>query len=565
MTTLSGDYGPGVLIRQNSGGPIEYSYDYITWNTLSFPCTLTKGTGSTFSIFFTTDITLTTPNDYFEIASDNIQIGSGNYREDGTIPIITIDSVSNYPGLVKNGERYVNGYNSIEIRTLQIVISGSSTLLTGGGWFGQFGYSYGAINNLINNCSTTAPIPASCGGIVGQHTAGSSGYLIIEFCYSTNTIGDGAGGIVATRGAETNGTILINNCFSSGSMGLNSGGIIANRCAVDNGTIIIENCYSTGSIGTAAGGIIGANAAGQMLFPDGQITINQCYSTGSIGNSAGGIVGNVPVGTVAVTKCYSTGTIGTSAGGVFGAGANDVNKQSAFNCYTSGTGVGNGIFSGDTNDNRTNSINNYSELNNSSSGWNDVNVSSRFTGTPTTTAYGSTWCQPDGPNTAYKLSSSSAYSPYSIFITNTISGTVTAGESTNGGVIPGFTYSLLEINGVPPASEPTITITDSTGAINTTTGTAAGTYTIYVFATKNPYSVTTYTLTVSSGGGGGSGSGEEVTCCDRPMNLVNVDYSERNQFVAGNTMIADTSVRRSAYSSYSELLRLKMAYAAKLS
>jgi hypothetical protein len=111
--------------------------------------------------------------------------------------------------------------------------------------------------------------------------------------------------------------------------------------------------------------------------------------------------------------------------------------------------------------------------------------------------FGSIWCQPDGYNTPYKLSSS-AFSPYTItfYANDQISETIVAGGETTGPIASGFTHKLLQVNDLMPSNFPELSINEETGKIGTAISKETQTYVIYIYSTQNPYAVTELTLTV---------------------------------------------------------------------
>jgi hypothetical protein len=528
-------YGAGgttIYIRQ-VGSDIRYSSDpnALDGPIISWPCAVenTDTAAGTLTIIFSTDITLNNDdtlgtNKYFYCISDEIQFGNQYLNDDGSRPIITIDGITNYPGLVQNGSFSSNGKNFIRIKNLHIhAINGSETTLQGG-WVAQEYFSKGS-ESSIANCSSDGPILA--GGIAGNSVGNDGGSVIISGCYSTgDQINFGAGGIVGFYPGYIGGIISITQCWSSGLIFIEGGGIVGD--SIDSTSVTIANCYSTGAIGESGGGIVGQNAG---IGGDGETTlnINNCYSTGAIGDNAGGICGKLAGVNAIVDNCYSLGTIGTGGGAIFGASSTGTDT----NCYSTNGGA-----------------------------WSDSAANSSLADTPVTTNYGFNWSRVNGLNTPYILSTS-YYSPYTLQLIRAYDSSIVKGTSTSGGVVPGYTYSLLEINNDLPSSFPFISIDSSTGVLSTTSSSEAGLYNMYIYSTKNPYSITQYFLTITSGGGGDVTPAEEVPCCEKPLYLSNTtDYTTRNKFAEGNTLIGSTAIRR-APMSYTDLLYKKMAYAAK--
>jgi hypothetical protein len=501
-----------IYIRQGDEN-VEYSLDQNSWSEIVWPYAINNYSPEyTFvSVIFTTDITLTSNNHYFIVETGSIIFGDYySLRPDGTRPIITVANSINYPGLVQNGISSSNGHSNIGIFNLEIEAR-DSTLAEEGGWFAQAHYGGNAGSNIIANCFTNAPIPNNCGGIAGSYLAKDEGSIYIIGCYTTGTIGENAGGIIGVDAGELGGEVDVNRCFSTGLISNSAGGIAGVYCGGHGGQIRILNCYSTGTISFGGGGIVGKFCSTDDVNQYGRTEIYRCYSTGAIGEDAGGIVGSTPGGwatridevgyTVEVTNCFSSGEINNYgfAGGIYGRSFKSASQFAQY-CYTSGlkTGtVSGGIYGGSPSDVLTNSLNNYSEENQSGTGWSDSNAKTKLIQPPTTTMYGSIWSQPDGNDTPYKLSSS-AFSPYTLifYANDEITETIVAGEQTTGPIASGHTYKLLQVNGLMPSNFPELSINEHTGKIRTAITRETRMYEIYIYSTINPYAVTLLTLTV---------------------------------------------------------------------
>lgn len=480
MTSLSPP-GPILYLRNATPGLYEYSNDNTAWTSFTFPLVLTNSNAPTLlKVLFTTDFTLTGVSHYIACGSTHIQFGSESLNPDGTRPVITIQNVSNYPGLFQNGTVGTNGYGSISIFNLVVQASGTTTLAVACGWFGQAYFAKGATNNTVLNCSSSGTITQSSGGIIGSSCAINGGSLVIVGCSSSGSLtGEGGGGIVGAGACHVNGTLAISECFSTGSTISNlAGGIIGYSAGINGSVIVISKCYSTGDIAVQGGGICGQDAAAGS-----SMTITGCYSTGDIGAGAGGICG-WNAGTVSVINCYSIGTIGANAGGIFGQFFSG--GAVATYCYTSGDGSGQGIYSGLVSDEATN----YSERNNgSSSGWSSTRASATLQNVGT-----STWISV-ASETPYELLNFGP-SPYTLNtvnltkdgLTHSYSQTVPVGTPTNGTVSAGYTFSIVA------GGDPSLSIDSASGIV---TPTVAGSYTLTVRASFNPYTITTFVLTVT--------------------------------------------------------------------
>ncbi len=513
--------GGNTIYIQYSGGSLQYQINATSgsWTTLSTaPYIITNSSpgSGTVQVIFTTDITITASTQYFACGSTNIQFGSQTLNVNGTRPIITVSNVTNYTGFIENGSSGADGYNNVSIYNLVITPTGTTTQNTDGGWVCRTNFCKGATNNLVVNCSSSGTIKG--GGIVGGFAArlGSPSLavasLTVRGCTSSGDITATCGGIVGYNSGTNNGcSITVENCSSSGTIASGGGGILGAGCGTGTSVITVTNCYSTGN-NTTGGGIFGQSTGGTS-------SATNCYSIGTISSSGGGIYGanaGSGGGFASCSNCFSTGSI-TSAGGIYGSGFNVAGAITS-RCYTSGAKSGataGGIWYNNGTDNLQ-GTNTYSESNNSSSGWNDVNSAQYLQGAPSTSSYGTIWSQPNGSNTSYVLSSGGGYSPYSTSLTSSVSGSVVAGGSTDAAVVPGYTFinPPLSINSEPASAYPTISVNTSTGAISADASTPAGVYILIIYASINPYSITTYTLTVSA-----AASSEALvgTCCCAPI------------------------------------------------
>lgn len=546
QTVINANAGQTIYIQQGDGY-IEYSLDQESWYEIFWPCTINNNEPGPFPVFvsFITDITLISNEHYFIVGTSSIIFGDIMLKPDGSRPIITIADSGAYPGLVQNGTSSSEGHGYIVILNLEIEARVESALAEEAGWFAQahYGGNSGSIeldSNFIVNCSTSAPIADNCGGIAGSYLAKDGGYIQIIGCYTTGIIGENAGGIIGIHAGELGGHVKIARCFSTGSIGDSAGGIAGTYCGGHGGHVEILNCYSTGSISIRGGGIVGMFCSSDAESQYGTTEIYRCYSNGAIGEDAGGIVGSTPGGwairtvqigyTVEVTNCFSSGAISNNGftGGIYGRSFKSASQFAKY-CYTSGLKTGlttGGIYGGSASDVLANSLSNYSEENNSGTGWTDSTAKSTLLGSHTTTMYGLHWCQPDGVSTPFKLSLS-WFSPYVFYVESTFGNiisfeeTIVAGESTNAPNVPGFTYKLLQVNDQMPHNFPEIAIDDETGVIRTAISKVTKTYQIYVYSTRNPYSVTLFTLTVNSS--------EPKECYDK-----NLCTPPGKKFVGGN-------------------------------
>ena len=494
-TTINADgQNETIYFKYTIGAGITYKINDGSYQDFSLPVTIVNtNTSFTLKVLFENDLTLSSNIFFFIIGSDNIQFGSTSLKGNGTRPIITIDGVLEYPGLIRNGYQnpfdpssIIGGFNNIYVYNLEVKETGGSTLISNGGWIGQSYFGNQAQNNFIINCSSEGPIIDAGGGIVGGY-AGQ---------------GDNVN--------ENSSSLYIIGCSSSGASATYSGGIVGFFAGRNGGSVVCQSCWSTGSIGPQSGGIFGYQAANGDSYP-GFVRAIQCYSLGTIsGNDAGGIFGQL-AGTSAQTEaisCYSQGAIsGTNAGGIYGNGAaSDDGITFATNCYVgeqAQTDANNGIYSGGIVGNR-NALNCYT----ANGEWSDTNANSSLTGTPNrpTILVGTTWVSVSVEN-PYQLNNM-GYTPYTLtnivfdgvggtpILNQSYTQTISAGGQSDETIRPGYSYDIYKISGGDPSSYGTITMNDNTGVISTTSSTIPGTYTITLRNTGS-YNITQFILNVS--------------------------------------------------------------------
>ena len=513
--------GTNVYIRQTSPGePITFSTDMSEWYSVYWPITFENINTSLgfLNINFITDIILDSANTYgvgyFICASEYIQFGSNILESDPTNitlnartrPVITIDGISNYPGLIQNGTNWSNGYDNILVTNLVMETSGGATLANSAGWFGQayFGKNTTSLTNIVLNCRSTGNISEAGGGIIGQY----SGPVKAVNCCSSGQIDVYAGGIFGAD-CPTSGALRCDSCWSSGSIGLYGGGITGQSTRA--ATII--NCYSTGNIDANAGGISGRYTGDNY----GNYIVSECYTTGSINIRGGGIVGSDTY-LIYISNCYSTGYVEAGAGGILGTvpSGNDTNKYIT-NCYKTGA-VGassspygflvvnrneeTGSFTIGTGDIIL--TNNYAEAAHANTGWSNSRANTILQGVPSSSPIGAKWVYA-GIETPYELFAM-GFTPYSktnissspFSMIRTFSSSVFSGLSTSPALIGLMNYTKLRITGGFQESYNTITIDRNTGVINTSRTTMPGTYTLDI-RNNNPnggYNITTYVITV---------------------------------------------------------------------
>jgi hypothetical protein len=345
----------GIIYIQQSGNDIQYQSNSTTgiWTTVNdWPVKFVNSNPlaenvliiSLFTNITISDTTIGISTKYFIIDSEYITY-------DGTGKIVTIENINNYPGLIQNGTSSDHGYSNVTVQNINNAISGSSRLVSRGGWICQWYFGNGASNILINNCSNSAAINGidiAYGGICGAFAGRYGGNVSIKNCSNSGAIiRKQSSGICGQQAGDTNGTVSISNCFNSGVIsGEASGGICGTRAGHTNGIILITNCYNTGIINGDLSGGITADYFGYNTTS--QCSIINCYNTGDInGSNAGGITGaevgyydNVAYSPqILIQNCYSLGNIANTCGGICGGEENDIYDNppivNIINCYTS--------------------------------------------------------------------------------------------------------------------------------------------------------------------------------------------------------------------------------------
>lgn len=512
MAQQSYSGGTTVYLRQTAvGQAVSFSTDLNSWTNVVWPFTFVNtNTGSgVIRVIFTTNITIDSTigdvNGYFICGSDGIQFGTTVLVPDGSRSVVTINGVTNYPGLINNGASGSNGYNTVYLMNLEVRASGGTVLANDGGWLGHayFGKGTTTASNIVLNCHSTGNTTDYCGGIVGRY----AGPLKISHCSSSGTIGLYGGGIVGTHSPSSSGVLTCESCWSSGNINEYGGGITGMFTAIAT----VVNCYSTGIIGNHGGGICGSSSGGNN--GTNMLTVSECYSTGVIGDGGGGIIGRSS-GELTVTNCYSLGYINSGASGILGNLAGNSTNKTVSNCYVAGAmdAAGGYVMPGytDLTGNVTvvtgvvTLLNNFAEVSVSNSGWTTSRANNVLQGVPASASspIGLKWVY-TGTNTPYEILAM-GFTPYTRNVVDgsppamvrSFDSSVVAGKSSDPAIVSGRSYSILRITGGTSDAYGTITMNATTGSISTTKNTIPGNYTITI-RNNGSYHITTYTLTVT--------------------------------------------------------------------
>jgi hypothetical protein len=474
--SYSGIYADGqtdiIYIKYFSGDGIKYKINNGSYDYVSFPILIhNTNTSFTLQVLFENDIFVFDSYTYFICDSDNIQFGSSSLNPSGSRPVITVDGVVDYPGLVQNGNMFVNGFNNIYVYNLEIRSVNSSTLTVQSGWIGHSYFGMGASDNYIVNCASDGDISSNSGGILGAYAGKGATSVYVKGCSSTGIISANGGGILGEHAGYNNGMLVCEGCWSSGNIDQNAGGIYGSSAGDSGGNVQALHCYSQGSqISTNAGGIYG-NLAGTS----GSAQATDCYSRGGIGTDGGGIFGKASAsdgGTTIATNCYSSGIIITTGNGIYGSNSQPGASQS--NCYSA------------------NAV------------WSSASANALLTGTPNLVV-GTTWVETT-TNSPYELFNI-GYTPYTAdnitvsggvpALVRSVSSNVEVGQSSSGAIVNDKSYTILQKSGGDSGSYLSISINANTGVVSTTSSTVPGIYTLYI-RNNGSYNITVLYLTVNS-------------------------------------------------------------------
>jgi hypothetical protein len=554
--------GPGVQYSINNGP----SLTLITW-----PCTIinTSTNSNYLKVIFPSgdtndDMYIRAANNYFICGSQYIQFGSQTLASNGNQYYIRFDySFPNYAyqGLIQNGTSGGFGQNNITVYNLYVYTTTTTSANDAGG-IGRPYYARGAVGNLFVNCANNSTIWNGGGGIVGANSAGNGGNLTIRACQAYGNVSINAGGMIGQASAASSGSvILIDRCIcQSVSIASSGGGMTGNSCGINGGTVTCTNSFSIVST-ISGGGIFGiTNGYGS----GGSAVAINCYTRGNIDSNGGGIFdqnAGANSGNASATNCYTTGNLAASTcGGIFGFA---FGNAYANNCYTTGTiqgGVG-GIWAGIASQAGPGSANNYSEGQNASSGWKDVNALATLTGDPnlTVSRYGTTWFKPvplTTPNTVFFLSLAK-YSGYSLSLVDSISATVKAGTTTAPAANSAYySFDLIAVNNssLPNVPFSYFSVNNTNGVITVSPDTPNGVYTLYISGNYYGYSVTTYTLTVMPADSVGT------PCCVTQTAILRQNYDVIEDLRTGNAMLYQQRTQPNVpFVDYGFYYRYKMA------
>jgi hypothetical protein len=353
---------------------IEYNVDSSVWVTVdSWPVTIINDDLSDnlrvllYNLNINPDIVGSTSGTdvYFIAGSDKIIFGN---NIDTPSLNITINGITNYPGLIQNGvlisdiDNIIVACNkNIIVQNIKMDCSGS-TLSTYNGWICQEYFGFGSLNTnitpytpscLVRTCTSNGDVTNDkCGGIIGTYSTtkvnkcSSSGnfsayfvggilgnqsyFCTITNCYSignfSSTSDNTSGGILF----EAN-NCMITNCYSTGDFTSDSNNYLGGICSYAN-NCTITNCYSTGNFTCVSN-----NNSGGILRDCYNCTITNCYSTGNFisnNNQAGGICEYI--NNCTITNCYSSGNFISNNNNEAGGICVYIDNSTATNCYSVG-------------------------------------------------------------------------------------------------------------------------------------------------------------------------------------------------------------------------------------
>jgi hypothetical protein len=337
-----------------TGGNYYYKLDNASSWTL-----LSSATSHDFSNNFTTK----TMNVSFIPRTYNYVIGhvnfcfnikSNNITFDGSGNTFSINNISSYGGLFRNGTASTYGFSGITIKNFITTSSGTTIAQYCGNllssYFGRNINLYNFDTNMpaynintffikVENCTNNAEISSSeTGGIVGSYFC-LGGYGIISNCINTGRITKSdCGGIVGSYCAYSAGNVLIQNCKNTSDIVFhgnvtNSGGICGpNACLV--GVLDISGCTNSGYLNNngviESAGICANNAAMNLSSI---LRITNCENTGgNYAYNSCGIFGRINSddlnGTIIIDGCINRGVVdGDYDSGICGTTANlKINK-----------------------------------------------------------------------------------------------------------------------------------------------------------------------------------------------------------------------------------------------
>jgi hypothetical protein len=513
-----------IFIRQlTTSSNLDYSTDnQNTWTSVqsNYPIAITNSNPTTnLNVKFTTNITISatigSTNGYFYPTTPNITFDG--LKSDNARCIITIESVTSYPGFFRNGTTNNNGNSNVTVQNFNITQT-SSTLLSvsnnRNGWLCSSNFSKGVANNLIKNCTNSGAISGqSVGGIVGGNAGCYNGFATITNCSNSGAIsGSYAGGVVGWQSGYNNGAATITNCTNSGAIsGSYAGGVVGGNAGYNNGTATITNCTNSGAIsGQGVGGITG-NWFG--LNTTKTCSITNSYNIGNIsGTNAGGICGGEVgystsyIATINIANCYSRGSIASTCGGLLGGTLTNTYSTTPTvtisNCYSSGgiASGGEGLIAPSLQI-KNNITKTYCYIGNGS--WLDSEANTALLNFPTDIyTQGTVWTKLAGTNVPYVLSAFNS-DIYTIKLDSSVDVKTRAYSSLAGLFDASYNINSIKYNTTIQYSNTNnyIEIHNNTGVLTFKTGLSNGKYVVNVFAAKYtngiPYSYNYNTFTIN--------------------------------------------------------------------
>jgi hypothetical protein len=139
--------------------PYNFGYStsyYPPLTYFSFPLTIINNTGNNLVVEF---VSLTFRRG--DVGPYSFICGSSNLTFTGNAGLNGFD-IRDYPGMIQNGTSSQDGKDNITIQNLTATMNGYVTTGEGAGLICQAYFGRGALNNIINNCSSSDN--GCCGG-----------------------------------------------------------------------------------------------------------------------------------------------------------------------------------------------------------------------------------------------------------------------------------------------------------------------------------------------------------------------------------------------------------------
>lgn len=237
---------------------------------------------STMYVYITSNLTITSLNQYFKIMSPNVIIDGNDFNL-----VFDFDKGASVVGIFQNGSINEDGHDNITIKNINCINNSQNVnILQDEGWILQKYFAKNASNNHIISVSNYADVNTSfAGGIAGVDVGLGATNLIFENCRNYGNInGLNCAGFCPRIGSAPNSSTLFKNCKNFGNLlQVKTSGFVYN---------IISDSFVTFSLCDSFGKITAGEQSGYVTSDNScKIVINKCTFKSDIVTTTGSVSG----------------------------------------------------------------------------------------------------------------------------------------------------------------------------------------------------------------------------------------------------------------------------------